>query len=71
MWSTGTDYSFDGIIFPTSTAIPIPTNAHLPVPFFPLLSKGMIAKFVPVILSFVQSKGAGDVVGLLTKVLQK
>ena len=35
------------------------------------LDQGMITKFVPVILNFVQSKGAGEVVGLLTKVLQK
>lgn len=35
------------------------------------LDKGMVAKFVPVILGFVQTKGAGEVVGLLTKAFQK
>jgi hypothetical protein len=35
------------------------------------LDPGMIGKFVPVILSFVQSKAGQDVVALLAKALQK
>lgn len=35
------------------------------------LDPGMISKFVPVILSFVQSKGGQDVVKLLAGVLKK
>ncbi|MFH0909453.1 MAG: DUF2780 domain-containing protein [bacterium] len=35
------------------------------------LDPSMISKFVPVILSFVQSKGGKDVVALLSKVLQE
>lgn len=35
------------------------------------LDSGMIQKFVPVIIGFVQSKGGKDVVALLMKVLQK
>lgn len=35
------------------------------------LDSGMIAKFVPIILNFARSKGGAELVGLLSKVLQK
>lgn len=35
------------------------------------LDSGMVTKFVPIILEFVKGKGGAEVVGLLSKVLQK
>ncbi len=35
------------------------------------LDSGMIAKFVPIVLEFVKSKAGADIVGLLSKALQK